>query len=57
MSATQQQKELTLEEWARKYGVSTLWDKGDSKNRRFLKQLDEAKSVFHPKKPFTYENI
>jgi len=47
MSVTQQ-PELTLEEWARKYGVSTLWDKGDSKNRRFLKQLDEAKAAFCP---------
>lgn len=49
--------ELTLEEWARKHGVSTLWDKGDSKNRRFLKQLDEAKAAFHPKKLPTPENV
>jgi hypothetical protein len=49
--------ELTLEEWARKHGVSTLWDKGDSKNRQFLKRLDEARAAFHPKKQFKYENI
>ena len=49
--------ELTLEEWARKHGVSTLWDKGDSKNRQFLKRLDEARAAFHPKKQFRYENI
>ena len=49
--------ELTLEEWARKHGVSTLWDKGDNKNRQFLKRLDEARAAFYPKKQFTYENI
>ncbi len=50
-------KELTMEEWARKYGVSTLWDKGDSKNRQFLKRLDEARAAFYPKKQLSYENI
>jgi hypothetical protein len=49
--------ELTMEEWARKHGVSTLWDKGDNKNRQFLKRLDEARAAFYPKKQFTYENI
>jgi len=57
MSTTQQQTELTLEEWARKHGVSTLWDKGDSKNRRFLKQLDEAKAAFYPKNQSILKNI
>lgn len=49
--------ELTMEEWARKYGVSTLWDKGDSKNRQFLKRLDEARAAFYPKKSTIHENI
>lgn len=49
--------ELTLEEWARKHSISTLWDKGDIKNRQFLKQLDEARAAFYPKKQPVYEKI
>lgn len=49
--------ELTLEEWARKHSVSTLWDKGDNRNRQFLKRLDEARAAFYPKKQPVYEKI
>ncbi len=49
--------ELTLETWARRHGVSTLWDNGDSKNRQFLKRLDEARATFHPKKQPTPKNV
>lgn len=49
--------ELTLEEWARKHGISTLWDKGDNRNRQFLKRLDEARATFYPKNQSVYEKI
>jgi len=40
---------LTLNEWAKKHNVSTLYDYDKFENREFLKRLDETKSMY-PKK-------
>jgi hypothetical protein len=40
---------LTLNEWAKKHGVSTLYDYTKFENREFLKRLDETKQMY-PKK-------
>jgi hypothetical protein len=40
---------LTLNEWAKKHNVSTLYDYDKFENREFLKRLDETKPMY-PKK-------
>lgn len=35
--------------WARKFGVSTLWDGDKFENREFLKMLDEARPIYEEK--------
>jgi hypothetical protein len=40
---------LTLNEWAKKHNVSTLYDYDKFENREFLKKLDESRPL--------YENI
>ena len=40
---------LTLNEWAKKHNVSTLYDYDNFENREFLKRLDETKQMY-PKK-------
>lgn len=35
-----------LEAWAKKFGVSTLFDYDKFENREFLKKLDEARPVY-----------
>jgi hypothetical protein len=40
---------LTLNEWAKKHNVSTLYDYDKFENREFLKRLDETK-LMYPKK-------
>jgi hypothetical protein len=35
--------------WARKFGVSTLWDNDKFENREFLKMLDEARPIYQAK--------
>jgi hypothetical protein len=40
---------LTLNEWAKKHNVSTLYDYNKFENREFLKRLDETKPMY-PKK-------
>ena len=42
-------KKLTVNEWAKKHGVSTLYDYNKFENREFLKRLDETKPMY-PKK-------
>lgn len=44
------EQELTLESWARKYGVSTKWDNDKFENREFIKRLDEARPIYEKKK-------
>ena len=40
---------LTLNEWAKKHNISTLYDYDKFENREFLKRLDETKPMY-PKK-------
>jgi len=40
---------LTLNEWAKKHNISTLYDYDKFENREFLKKLDESRHL--------YENI
>ena len=40
---------LTLNEWAKKHNISTLYDYDKFENREFLKKLDESRPL--------YENI
>ena len=40
---------LTLNEWAKKHNVSTLYDYDKFENKEFLKRLDETKPMY-PKK-------
>jgi translation initiation factor IF-3 len=40
---------LTLNEWAKRHNVSTLYDYDKFENREFLKKLDESRPL--------YENI
>ena len=42
-------EKLTLNEWAKKHNVSTLYDYNKFENREFLKRLDETKPMY-PKK-------
>jgi hypothetical protein len=47
---------LTLNEWAKKHNVSTLYDYDKFENREFLKRLDETKSMY-PKKETVKESL
>ena len=38
-----------LEQWAKKFGVSTLFDYDKFENREFLKRLDEARPIYEKK--------
>jgi hypothetical protein len=46
----EQPRQMSLEQWARTFGVSTRWDPDKFENREFLKRLDEAKFIWEPKK-------
>lgn len=35
-----------LEAWAKKFGVSTLFDYDKFENREFIKRLDEARPIY-----------
>ena len=37
---------LTLNEWAKKHNVSTLYDYDKYENREFLKKLDESRPLY-----------
>lgn len=39
-----------LEAWAKKFGVSTLFDYDKFENREFIKRLDEARPIYEEKK-------
>ena len=45
---------LTLNEWAKKHNVSTLYDYDKFENREFLKKLDESRPLYDKMKK---ENI
>jgi hypothetical protein len=50
MMATKIQKEITFNDWARKFNVSTLWDNDKFENRQFLKLLDEVRAAYQSKR-------
>jgi predicted transcriptional regulator len=39
-----------LESWAKKFGVSTLFDYDKFENREFIKRLDEARPIYEEAK-------
>jgi hypothetical protein len=45
----EQPRQMSLEQWAKTFGVSTRWDPDKFENREFLKRLDEAKFIYKPK--------
>ena len=45
----EQPRQMSLEQWARTFGVSTRWDPDKFENREFLKRLDEAKFIYNIK--------
>jgi hypothetical protein len=47
--ATKIQQQITFNDWARKFNISTLFDYSSSENREFLKKLDEARVVYQYK--------
>jgi hypothetical protein len=44
--ATKIEQQITFNDWARKFNVSTLWDDERFENKEFLKKLDEAIPVY-----------
>ena len=36
-------------QWAKQFGVSSLFDYDKFENREFLKRLDEARAIYEPK--------
>ena len=40
---------LTLNEWAKKHNVSTLYDYDKFENREFIKRLDETRPIYQKK--------
>ena len=54
---TEQSTNLTLEEWATKHGVSTLFDYDKFENREFIKKLDEARPLYEERKKQKEINI
>jgi hypothetical protein len=47
---------LTLNEWAKKHNVSTLYDYDKFENREFLKKLDETR-LMYPKKEVVKDSL
>jgi hypothetical protein len=47
---------ITLNEWAKKHNVSTLYDYDKFENREFLKKLDETR-LMYPKKEVVKESL
>ena len=47
---------LTLNEWAKKHNISTLYDYDKFENREFLKRLDETRQMY-PKKEVVKESL
>ena len=48
---------LTLNEWAKKHNVSTLYDYDKFENREFLKKLDESRHLYDKMKKENIEII
>lgn len=48
---------LTLNEWAKKHNVSTLYDYDKFENREFLKKLDESRPLYEKLKKEKIEII
>jgi hypothetical protein len=48
--ATKIEQQISFNDWARKFNISTLFDYSSSDNRKFLKKLDEARSVYQSKR-------
>ena len=46
MATKVQTSSSELEAWAKKFGVSTLFDYDKFENREFIKRLDEAKPIY-----------
>ena len=44
--ATKIKKQITFNEWARKFRVSSLWDSEKIENKEFIKRLEEARFAF-----------
>jgi hypothetical protein len=47
---------ITLNEWAKKHNVSTLYDYDKFENREFLKKLDETR-LMYPKKEVVKDSL
>ena len=47
--ATKIERQITFNEWVRKFGVSTKFDYDKFENREFLKRLDEARPIYESK--------
>jgi hypothetical protein len=47
---------LTLNEWAKKHNISTLYDYDKFENREFLKRLDETRQMY-PKKEVIKDSL
>jgi hypothetical protein len=47
---------LTLNEWAKKHNISTLYDYDKFENREFLKKLDETRQMY-PKKEVVKDSL
>lgn len=39
--------EITFNEWAKEYKVSTMWDNTKPENRRFIERLNNAREYHH----------
>jgi hypothetical protein len=47
---------LTLNEWAEKHNVSTLYDYNKFENREFIKRLDETRPMY-PKREVVKDSL
>ena len=47
---------ITLNEWAKKHNISTLYDYDKFENREFLKKLDETR-LMYPKKEVVKDSL
>jgi hypothetical protein len=48
---------LTLNEWAKKHNVSTLYDYDKFENKEFLKKLDETRPLYRKIKKENIETV
>ena len=45
--ATKIEQQITFNDWARKFNISTMFDYSSFENREFLKRLDEARPIYN----------